>query len=93
MEECRSKTIDWRSRAEMVRTDKCEQRIRVFANSMKNNDVDRQNYATDNIQGTFRTTDNVTPVSLYSAVHSVRWYTVYGTLHTLRRIDENLLPR
>ena len=59
---------------------------------MKNNDVDRQNYATDNIQGTFRTTDNVTPVSLYSAVYSVRWYKMYGTLHTPRRIDENSLP-
>ena len=48
---------------------------------------------TNNIQGSFRTTDYVTPVSLYSAVHSVRWYTMYGTLHTHQRMNENSLPR
>ena len=47
---------------------------------------------TNKIQGTFCTTDNVTPVSLYSAVHSVRYYRMYGTLRTHQRINENSLP-
>ena len=50
MEECRLQTIDWRSRAERMMTEKTEKMFansvsKVFANSMTNDDVDSKNKA------------------------------------------------